>query len=72
VAFEIIKILLQTIWLTFNGLATVIWNCLPEILQLNKLLGYFTPAGMVGLYLGVPTGVISVSVFIVKKFVLSK
>lgn len=68
--FEIIKTILQAILLTINGILTVVWNCLPEIMQLNKLLGYFTPAGIVGLYLGVPTVVITVGIVVCKKFVI--
>ena len=49
-----------------------VWNCLPEIIQLNKLLGYFTPAGIVGLYLGVPTVVITIAVFLFKKVVSTR
>ena len=70
--FELITIIFQTIWLTLNGIFTAVWNCLPEIIQLNKLLGYFTPAGIVGLYLGVPTVVITIAVFLFKKVVSTR
>ena len=44
--FELITIIFQTIWLTLNGIFTAVWNCLPEIIQLNKLLGYFQKGGI--------------------------
>jgi hypothetical protein len=50
-----------------NAILTAVWTCLPEIMQLKKLLGYFSPAGIVGLYLGVPTGVITFGIFLFKK-----
>ena len=70
--FELITIIFQTIWLTLNGMLTAVWNCLPDIIQLNKLLGYFTPAGIVGLYLGVPTVVTTIAVFLFKKAVSTR
>lgn len=56
--FEILTILGQTIWGLLSALFSVIWNNLPEILEIKKVLGYFTPAGAVAIYLGVPTIVV--------------
>jgi hypothetical protein len=67
VIFEILKTIFQAMWLTMNAILTAVWTCLPEIMQLKKLLGYFSPAGIVGLYLGVPTGVITFGIFLFKK-----
>ena len=50
-----------------KAFGTVIWDILPAILEIKKVMGYFTPAGMVALYLGVPTTVISLICFIIKR-----
>lgn len=63
--FEILSILGQTIWGLLSALFSVIWNNLPEILEIKKVLGYFTPAGAVAIYLGVPT----IAVKLIRKLV---
>ena len=50
-----------------KAFGTVIWDNLPAILEIKKVMGYFTPVGMVALYLGVPTMVISLICFIIKR-----
>lgn len=50
-----------------KAFGTVIWDNLPAILEIKKVMGYFTPAGMIALYLGVPTMVISLICFIIKR-----
>lgn len=50
-----------------KAFGTVIWDNLPAILEIKKVMGYFTPVGMVALYLGVPTMVISFICFIIKR-----
>ena len=67
VFFEIIGVMLQTMWAFLSGIATALWENLPTILEIKKVLGYFSPAGIVALSLGVPTIVITVAVFIIKK-----
>lgn len=64
---EIIKTLGITIWEFAKCILTVLWNCLPDILKLKQFMGYFTPAGMMALYLGVPTFVITATVFLAKR-----
>lgn len=64
--FEILSILGQTIWGLLSALFSVIWNNLPEILEIKKVLGYFTPAGAVAIYLGVPTIVVTIAVKLVE------
>lgn len=54
VIIEILSVLGQTIWGLLCALFSIIWNNLPEILEIKKVLGYFTPAGAVAIYLGVP------------------
>lgn len=70
--FEILSVLWQTVSGLVSGFATAIWNNLPAILEIKKIMGYFTPVGMVALYLGVPTIVVTVSIKLVKKLVTGK
>ncbi len=66
---EAIKILWETIWGVFTVIGTAIWENLPAILEIKKIAGYFTPAGMIALYLGVPTVVITVILSIAKRMI---
>lgn len=50
-----------------KAFGTAIWDNLPAILEIKKVMGYFTPAGMIALYLGVPTTLIILVCFIIKK-----
>ena len=68
---EVISVFLQAFWGFLNVIGTVIWQNLPELLELKKIMGYFTPTGMIALYLGVPTIVITALVWILKKAVRS-
>ena len=68
---EVISVFLQAFWGFLNVIGTVIWQNLPELLELKKVMGYFTPTGMIALYLGVPTIVITALVLILKKAVRS-
>jgi len=67
ILIEILKVLAITIWECTKGILTVLWNCLPEFMKLKQVLGYFTPEGIVALWLGVPTFVITALVFLVKR-----
>ena len=69
--FEIITVLWQAFWGTMKAFGTAIWDNLPAILEIKKVMGYFTPAGMIALYLGVPLFVVSLALFIVKKIHLT-
>ena len=52
-----------------KAFGTAIWDNLPAILEIKKVMGYFTPAGMIALYLGVPTIVISALFFLIRRAV---
>ena len=67
--FDIISIIWQTFWGMITALGTVIWELLPEILQLRQIAAYLTPTGVVALWLGVPIFVITIAKFILKKLV---
>lgn len=45
---------------------------LPEFMKLKQVLGYFTPEGIIALWLGVPTFVITALVFLVKRTIKLK
>ena len=68
---EVMTVFWQAFWGVLNVIGTVIWQNLPELLELKKIMGYFTPTGMIALYLGVPTIVITALVWILKKAVRS-
>ena len=69
---EIITVLWQAFWGMLKAFGTAIWDNLPAILEIKKVMGYFTPAGMIALYLGVPTIVISILVLAVRKIIKTK
>ena len=69
---EIITVLWQAFWGMLKAFGTAICDNLPAILEIKKVMGYFTPAGMIALYLGVPTIVISILVLAVKKIIKAK
>ena len=68
---EVLTVFWQVFWGFLNVIGTVIWQNLPELFELKKIMGYFTPTGMIALYLGVPTIVITALVWVVKKAVRS-
>ena len=68
---EVMTVFWQAFWGFLNVIGIVIWQNLPELLELKKIMGYFTPTGMIALYLGVPTIVITALVWILKKAVRS-
>lgn len=69
---EIVTVLWQAFWGILKAFGTAIWDNLPAILEIKKVMGYFTPAGMVALYLGVPTIVISIVFLAVRKIIKAK
>lgn len=69
---EIITVLWQAFWGILKAFGTAIWDNLPAILEIKKVMGYFTPAGMLALYLGVPTIVISIVFLAVRKIIKAK
>lgn len=69
---EIVTVLWQAFWGTLKAFGTAIWDNLPAILEIKKVMGYFTPAGMIALFLGVPTIVISIVFLAVRKIIKAK
>lgn len=67
VFIEILSLLWQGFCQTLSGIFDAVYALLPTAMQLNKLASYFTPMGMVALYLGVPTVLITILVGIIKR-----
>ena len=72
ILFEVLSVIWITISSLFEGMFSMIIENLPLFIEMKQVLGMFTPAGMIALYLGVPTIVVSVSIALVKKFVYSR
>ena len=45
---------------------------LPLFMEMKQVLGIFTPAGMIALYLGVPTIVVSVGIALIKRAIRAR
>ena len=72
ILFEVLSIIWVTISTFFEGMFTMIFENLPLFMEMKQILGMFTPAGMIALYLGVPTIVVSVGITLIKKFIHSR
>lgn len=72
ILFEVLSVIWITISSLFEGMFSMIIENLPLFMEMKQVLGMFTPAGMIALYLGVPTIVVSVGIALVKKFVHSR
>ncbi|MBQ6979654.1 MAG: hypothetical protein IJQ07_03320 [Clostridia bacterium] len=63
---EILSVLLQIFWSVINGIAMAIYNMLPGILQINRVLTFLSPPGSVFILLGVPLVLVPSCVKVVK------
>lgn len=72
ILFEVLSVIWITISSLFEGVFGIIIENLPLFMEMKQVLGMFTPAGMIALYLGVPTIVVSVGIALIKKFVHSR
>lgn len=62
ILFEVLSVIWITISSLFEGIFAMIIENLPLFMEMKQVLGMFTPAGMIALYLGVPTIVVSVGI----------
>ena len=69
---EMIKIFLQFISTILSSIFRILWELLPEIIQIKQISSYFTPQGMLALTIGVPVSVIVITWFIVRKLIFNK
>lgn len=72
ILFEVLSVIWITISSLFEGIFAMIIENLPLFMEMKQVLGMFTPAGMIALYLGVPTIVVSVGIAVIKKFIHSR
>ncbi len=66
---EILTLLWQGFCQTLSGIFDAVYAILPTAMQLNKLASYFTPTGIVALYLGVPTALVTIICGIAKRVI---
>lgn len=62
----------QVTWGLLSGIGKAVFDNLPALLELKKIMGYFTPLGMIALYIGVPTFIVSIAYKLIKKFLRSR
>lgn len=72
VFIEVISTMWQVIWGLLSGMGKAVFENLPALFELKKIMGYFTPLGMIALYIGVPTIVVSIVYKLIKKFLRSR
>lgn len=69
---EVLSTMWQVVWGLLSGIGNAVLDNLPALLELKKIMGYFTPLGIIALYIGVPTFVVSIAYKLVKKFFCSR
>lgn len=69
---EILTILWKSFWGVLCGIGDAVIGMLPSIMEFKKITGYFTPAGMIGLYIGVPTFIVAIVLTLVRKALAKK
>ena len=67
ILIEVVTVFWQAFWGFLSVIGSVIWENLPALLEIKKIMGYFTPVGMVALYLGVPTIIVTATIWLIKK-----
>ena len=72
ILFEVLSVIWVTISSLFEGMFSMIIENLPLFMEMKQVLGMFTPAGMIALYLGVPTIVVSVGIALIKRTIRAR
>ncbi len=72
VFIEVISTMWQVIWGLLSGMGKAVFENLPALLELKKVMDYFTPAGLIALSIGVPTIMITIVIKVIKKFLRSR
>lgn len=49
ILFDVLSVMWQFIWGIICCFGRIIWDNLPQLLELKKIMGYFTPVGMIAL-----------------------
>ena len=66
ILIEVLGTMWQFIWGMICCFGSIMWDNLPQLLELKKIMGYFTPVGMIALYIGVPTFIVSMVIKLIK------
>lgn len=72
ILIKVLSTMWQVIWSLLSGMGKAVLDNLPALLELKKIMGYFTPLGMIAFYIGVPTIVVSIAYKLIKKFLRSR
>ena len=72
ILFEVLSVIWITISSLVEGMFSMIIENLPLFMEMKQVLGMFTPAGMIALYLGVPTIVVSVGIALIKRAIRAR
>lgn len=72
ILFEVLSVIWITISSLFEGMFSMIIENLPLFMEMKQVLGMFTPAGMIALYLGVPTIVVLVGIALIKRAIRAR
>lgn len=72
ILIEVLSTMWQVIWGLLSGMGKAVFDNLPALLELKKIMGYFTPLGLIALYIGVPMIVVSIAYKLIKKFLRSR
>ena len=72
VFIEVISTMWQVIWGLLSGMGKAVFENLPALLELKKVMDCFTPAGVIALSIGIPTIVVTVVIKVIKKFLRSR
>lgn len=72
ILFEVLSVIWVTISTFFEGMFTIIFENLSLFMEMKQVLGMFTPAGMIALYLGVPTIVVSAGIALIRRAIRAK
>ena len=67
ILFDVLSVMWQFIWGIICCFGRIIWDNLPQLLELKKIMGYFTPVGMIALYIGVPAIIVSLAIKFIKR-----
>lgn len=72
ILFEVLSVIWVIISTFFEGMFTIIFENLPLFMEMKQVLGMFTPAGMIALYLGIPTIVVSAGIALIRRAIRAK
>ena len=69
---EVLTTMWQVVWGLLSGIGKAVFDNLPALLELKKVMDYFTPARLIALSIGVPTIMVTVVIKVIKKFLRSR